>query len=93
MIHVGFPTAQERVGILEVLKRKTVVSDNVDLTWIAGNTEGYTGADLKAVIRKAGLLALKRSLLLPSNEHVIIDQQDIQNAISAVPPSSSSYSS
>ncbi|KAI9278330.1 P-loop containing nucleoside triphosphate hydrolase protein [Phascolomyces articulosus] len=89
MIHVGYPNMQERVGILEVLKRKTVVHDNVDLTWVAGNTEGYTGADLKAVMRRAGLLALKRSLLLPSNEHVIIEQQDIQNAIDSVPPSSS----
>ena len=92
MIPVGLPTTQERVGILEVLKRKTVVSDTVDWTWIAGKTEGYTGADLKAVMRKAGLLALKRSLVLPSNEHVIIEQQDIQNAISAVSPSSSSSS-
>ncbi|KAI9498522.1 P-loop containing nucleoside triphosphate hydrolase protein [Zychaea mexicana] len=94
MIYVGFPNMQERIGILKVLERNTVVSGSVDLTWIAENTEGYSGADLKAVMRKAGLLALKKSLSLSSqsDESVTIGQQDIQNAIHAVTPSSYSSS-
>ncbi|KAI8084052.1 P-loop containing nucleoside triphosphate hydrolase protein [Gilbertella persicaria] len=77
LVFVGPPTQHERTQILNVLKRKTKLDPSVDLEAIAAQTEGYTGADLQAVIRKAGLLALKK------NQHAI-DQDNIESALKYV---------
>lgn len=38
------------------------LADDVDLDDMAARTEGYTGADLEDLVRRAGLLALRESL-------------------------------
>ncbi|KAG1092788.1 hypothetical protein G6F42_019112 [Rhizopus arrhizus] len=80
LVYVGAPNQDERFQILQVLKHKTKLDANVDLQVIASKTEGYTGADLQAVIRKAGLLSLKKQL----SE---IDQANIELALTFVGPS------
>ncbi|KAG2209933.1 hypothetical protein INT47_003368 [Mucor saturninus] len=80
LVYVGAPNVDERVQILQVLKLKTKLESDVDLEAIAVKTEGYTGADLQAVIRKAGLLSLKQKLLE-------ITQENILKAIELVSPS------
>lgn len=80
LVYVGAPNLDERVQILQVLKQKTKLQANVDLEVVASKTDGYTGADLQAVIRKAGLLSLKMNLLE-------INQQNIELALKFVSPS------
>ncbi|GAN10066.1 hypothetical protein MAM1_0317c09601 [Mucor ambiguus] len=80
LVYVGAPNQDERLQILQVLKRKTKLDASVDLQVIASKTEGYTGADLQAVIRKAGLLSLKKQLLE-------INQVNIELALTFVSPS------
>lgn len=80
LVYVGAPNVDERVQILQVLKHKTKLQSDVDLEVIASKTAGYTGADLQAVIRKAGLLSLKQNLLE-------ITQENIIKAINLVSPS------
>lgn len=80
LVYVGAPNVDERVQILQVLKHKTKLQSNVDMEAIASKTEGYTGADLQAVIRKAGLLSLKQKLL-------VITEENIMKAIDLVSPS------
>ncbi|CEP16598.1 hypothetical protein [Parasitella parasitica] len=80
LVYVGAPTAEERFQILQVLKLRTKLDAHVDLQTIALKTKGYTGADLQAVIRKAGLLSLKKQL----SE---INQESIELALSFVGPS------
>lgn len=80
LVYVGAPNLDERVQILQVLKQKTKLKSDVDLEIIASKTEGCTGADLKAVIRKAGLLSLKMGL-------AEITQENIELAIQSVSPS------
>lgn len=80
LVYVGAPNADEREQILQVLKHKTKFQADVDLQVIASKTEGYTGADLNAVIRKAGLLSLKQNLFE-------ISQKNIELAIESVSPS------
>jgi peroxin-1 len=43
----------DRFSILQALSRKLVLSDNIDLGEIANKTEGFTGADLQAVLYTA----------------------------------------
>lgn len=80
LVYVGAPNADEREQILQVLKHKTKFQTDVDLQVVAAKTEGYTGADLNAVIRKAGLLSLKQNLFE-------ISQANIELAIQSVSPS------
>lgn len=57
----GVPDADARLAILEVLLAKTPHSiSHADLRALAGRAHGYVGADLSAVVREAGTLAIKR---------------------------------
>ncbi|KAG8214815.1 P-loop containing nucleoside triphosphate hydrolase protein [Butyriboletus roseoflavus] len=58
---IGVPDADARCAILEVLLAKTPHSiSQTDLRALAGRAHGYVGADLSAVVREAGTLAIKR---------------------------------
>ncbi|KAG0739426.1 hypothetical protein G6F57_005107 [Rhizopus arrhizus] len=80
LIYIGPPNVDEREQILQVLKQSTKLDPSVDLKRIAQLSEGYTGADLKAVIRKAGLLALK-------SQATSITQEHIECALDSISPS------
>lgn len=58
---LGIPDAEARLSILGVLLSKTPhdVSQD-DLRSIASRAHGYVGADLSAVVREAGTIAIKR---------------------------------
>jgi SpoVK/Ycf46/Vps4 family AAA+-type ATPase len=47
--------------ILQILKQTTRFSEDIDLRIVSSLTNNFTGADLKALVRKAGLGALKAS--------------------------------
>lgn len=55
------PGLEDRYEILRIYTRKMPLDEDVDLMEIAHKTEYYSGSDLKALVREAGLLALKES--------------------------------
>lgn len=62
-IEIGVPDAQARQSILNVLLAKSPHSiSQDDLHAIAARAHGYVGADLSAVVREAGTIAIKRWL-------------------------------
>ncbi|RPD56727.1 AAA family ATPase [Lentinus tigrinus ALCF2SS1-7] len=62
-IEIGIPDAEARYSILQVLLSKAPHSVPAeDLHSIAAKAHGYVGADLSAVVREAGTLAIKRWL-------------------------------
>lgn len=80
LIYIGPPSVNERLSILQVLGKTTRLSPSIDLQIVAEKSEGYTGADLKAMIRKAGLIALKR-LKNINEESLVIEYEDIEQAL------------
>ncbi|KZT58647.1 AAA-domain-containing protein [Calocera cornea HHB12733] len=56
------PTPQEREDILRALGRKVHYSADMDLSMLSRRTEGYTGADLQALVYNAHLEAVHASL-------------------------------
>src|SRR5690606_4029819 len=60
LIYVPVPDRESRRHILRVQTSKMPLADDVDLDRIADRTERYTGADLEDVVRRAGLVALRR---------------------------------
>ncbi|THU88442.1 AAA family ATPase [Dendrothele bispora CBS 962.96] len=67
-IEIGVPDAEARLSILQVLLSKTPHNIPLeDLRAVAGRAHGYVGADLSAVVREAGTVAIKRLLVDPDS--------------------------
>ncbi|MEM4687409.1 MAG: AAA family ATPase, partial [Zestosphaera sp.] len=64
------------------LTRRTPLSPEVSLEEIAKKTEGYSGADLTALVREAALNALRRDY-----EATQVTREDFEYALRKVPPS------
>lgn len=73
LLFVDLPSAEERVEIFRTLSRKVPfggeLDENTDDTvkykveeFVKERCDGYSGADLAAFVREAGVVALKRSL-------------------------------
>ncbi|ORX60368.1 AAA-domain-containing protein [Hesseltinella vesiculosa] len=75
LIHVDVPGTPERLAILQVLGSTFPLAPSVDLADVAQRTEGFTGADLKAVLRKSALLVFRRT------GPPVIQPQDIDQAL------------
>lgn len=62
LLFCDFPSRQERLEILAVLSRKLPLANDVDIETIAGMTEGFSGADLQALLSDAQLAAVHEHL-------------------------------
>ncbi|XP_042500338.1 peroxisome biogenesis protein 1 isoform X3 [Macadamia integrifolia] len=62
LLFCDFPAQHERVDILTVLSRKLPLASDVDLDAIASITEGFSGADLQALLSDAELAAVHELL-------------------------------
>jgi transitional endoplasmic reticulum ATPase len=62
VIMVPHPDKEARLQILKVHTKKMPLAKDVDLDEIAERTEGYSGADLEAVCREAGMQALREDI-------------------------------
>ncbi|KAK3817567.1 MAG: P-loop containing nucleoside triphosphate hydrolase protein [Benniella sp.] len=80
LVYVPPPNFEERMVILQILKQTTRFSEDIDLRTVSSLTNNFTGADLKALVRKAGLCALKAS-------RASIETQDFSAAASDIQPS------
>jgi transitional endoplasmic reticulum ATPase len=62
LIYVPPPDKGARVEILKVHTRSVPLAEDVSLEEIAEKTEGYTGADLAALVREATLRAIREQM-------------------------------
>ncbi|KAJ5684766.1 uncharacterized protein N7477_001111 [Penicillium maclennaniae] len=60
LLFVNLPSPLERVDILKTLVRKLRIDFNDELMRLAEECEGYSGADLGSLLRRAGYMAIKR---------------------------------
>ncbi len=61
LVYVGTPDEAGREHILGIHTAKMPLADDVDLGRIARETERFTGADLEDVVRRAGLIAIRKN--------------------------------
>ena len=92
-IEFGMPDEKGRHDILKIHTRG-VPLDRVNLKKIAGLTHGFTGADIMAVVREAGMSAIRNAIRNGSNgskpsgkRKVRITGMDFEKAMNAVRPS------
>ena len=62
IIYVPPPDKAARLQILRIHTKKVPLAGDVDLERLAEMTEGYTGADLAALVREAAMLKLREKL-------------------------------
>ena len=67
LVEIGLPDLESRKSILAIQTANTPLAEDVDLDIIAEKTEGYTGADLSAVVNEAIMDAVRE---LVKNEEI-----------------------
>ncbi|KAG5653163.1 hypothetical protein H0H81_002005 [Sphagnurus paluster] len=95
-IEIGIPDAEARFSILNVLLSNTPHSISQEqLRAFSSRAHGYVGADLGAVVREAGTIAIKRWLASPDGqkdhnqipENLTLTLDDLVASMPAVRPS------
>ena len=91
MLYVGLPDATERLDILHTVSRNTPLSPDVDLPMVAELCEGYSGADLSALIRESSMCAIKEIMLQTTtsvgSESRCVEMRHVQEALGKIKPS------
>lgn len=62
LIYVPLPDEPGRLSILKAQLRKTPVSSDIDLGYIAAKTHGFSGADLGFITQRAVKIAIKEAI-------------------------------
>lgn len=83
-IYVGLPDEQERQAIFKVHTRDIPLAENVDVVWMAGDrvTDGFSGAEIGALVREAALSAMECDVENAS----IVSKADFDRALQRVKP-------
>jgi transitional endoplasmic reticulum ATPase len=64
LIYVPAPDEESRLEILKIYTKEMPLDDDVDLISLAGETKGYSGADIASLCREAGMHVLRNSTSL-----------------------------
>jgi len=62
LIYIPLPDEPSRLSILKACLKKSPVSPEVDLAFLAKNTHGFSGADLTEICQRAAKLAIRESI-------------------------------
>eukprot|EP00574_Skeletonema_japonicum_P001344 CAMPEP_0201738784 /NCGR_PEP_ID=MMETSP0593-20130828/45432_1 /ASSEMBLY_ACC=CAM_ASM_000672 /TAXON_ID=267983 /ORGANISM="Skeletonema japonicum, Strain CCMP2506" /LENGTH=836 /DNA_ID=CAMNT_0048233013 /DNA_START=148 /DNA_END=2659 /DNA_ORIENTATION=+ len=62
LIYIPMPDFDSRLGILRATLRKSPVSKDVDLSYLASQTDKFTGADLTEICQSACKLAIREEI-------------------------------
>jgi transitional endoplasmic reticulum ATPase len=79
LVHVPKPDLAARLEILKV-HTKNMPLKGVNLEEVSGKTEGFSGADLEALCREAGLNAIRK-------DEEVVTMEDFDEALQRVKPS------
>jgi transitional endoplasmic reticulum ATPase len=84
-IEVPVPDYSGRLAILQVCLGKMKTRVNLRMQALAQATAGYSGAELAALCREAGLLAIRKGLARGLAAHqLVVCRQDLHHALAAL---------
>lgn len=92
LLYVPLPTQKDRLAILQKQAGgpgKTPLDASVDLQAIAQRTEGFSGADLHALVREAAVATIKAAVRLkhPAGVKLLVGAGQFEQAFRHVQPS------
>ena len=76
-ITIPTPDLLGREEILKLHSENKKIADNVDFRAIAGDTAGFTGAELANILNEAAIIATR-------NSHEVISNDDIESAVKKI---------
>ena len=76
-INIALPDIKGREEILKIHSKNKKIADDVDFKSIAGDTAGFTGAELENILNEAAIIATNKN-------HDAIDNNDIEDAVKKV---------
>ena len=62
LIYIPMPDYESRLSILRAVLRKSPINKDVDLQYLAAQTEKFTGADLTEICQRAAKLAIREDI-------------------------------
>lgn len=77
IIEIEMPTFEERIQIFKIHTRNMSLAEDVDFNKLSEITETCSGADIKAIVTEAGMLAIRQ-------ERTEIAMEDFVNAVNKV---------
>tara|TARA_B100000530_G_scaffold218456_1_gene140272 strand:+ start:1601 stop:2815 length:1215 start_codon:yes stop_codon:yes gene_type:complete len=77
IIEIGLPDSSARNKILKILTKNMPLSKSINLIQIANKTEGFSGAELKALVMEAGMKAI-------SDGEESVSESDFSLALSTI---------
>jgi transitional endoplasmic reticulum ATPase len=84
-IGIGVPDEAGRREILDIHTRDVPLADDVELDRIAARTHGFVGADLKALVTEAAMIALRR--VRGEGAPMAVRRADLEAGLAATEPS------
>jgi transitional endoplasmic reticulum ATPase len=91
IVYIPVPDIEGRRRILDIHTRAMPLTADVDLEELAEKTQGFTGADLENLSRKAGLLALRRDVEADEVSHELFLQALAEIGPSVTPEMETEY--
>ena len=82
LVYIPPPDERGRLEILKVHTRKVPLAKDVNLEEIAKRTEGYSGADLEALVRESALNSLREDINAKE-----VKAKHFEEALKKIPPS------
>ena len=76
-INIALPDIRGREEILKIHSKNKKIAEDVDFKSIAGDTAGFTGAELENILNEAAIIAANK-------KHKAIDNRDIEDAVKKV---------
>ena len=84
-IEIGVPDESGRREILAIHTSDMPLAEDVDLDRIAARTHGFVGADLKALVTEAAMVALRR--VREEDARMMVTRSDLEAGLAATEPS------
>ncbi len=82
LIHIGIPDRDTRLQIFKIHTAKMPIANDINFEDLAKKTDGYSGADIEAMCREAGMIALRENI-----EASKVTRQHFEKALGAIRPS------
>ncbi|MEA3414014.1 MAG: CDC48 family AAA ATPase [Nanoarchaeota archaeon] len=79
-VELSAPDLETRKEIFKVHTKNMPLEKEINLEEISQNSEGWTGADIEAICRNAGINAIKRNYLLKDMKKLKITKKDFDNS-------------
>ncbi|MEM4081699.1 MAG: AAA family ATPase, partial [Pyrobaculum sp.] len=87
VIYVPPPDLKARLEIFKVHTKKIKLGEDVNIEELAKRAEGYTGADIAALVREAAMLALRETIKEKAVKAKPVSWRHFEEAFKRIPPS------